>query len=132
MAKYVYPAVFTPEDGLYSVNFPDLEGCYTCGDTLADAIKMAEDVLALTLYSLEKRHLPIPEASLPGSIPLENDSFVNLVACDTIDYQRRNNTRSVKKTLSIPEWLDVIATEHNANFSQDLQEILKAKYVEIG
>ena len=50
MAKYVYPAIFTPEEKGFSVNFPDLQGCYTCGDDLADAIYMAEDVLAFTLY----------------------------------------------------------------------------------
>ena len=55
MSKYVYPAIFTSEpDGGYSVYFPDLEGCYTCGDTLADALFMAEDALALILYGYEK------------------------------------------------------------------------------
>ena len=100
MAKYVYPAVFTAEDGQYPVFFPDLEGCYTCGDTLAEAIEMAEDVLAFTLYSMEKRHEPIPVPSVSRSISVDENSFVNLIACDTIGYQRRNNTRSVKKTLS--------------------------------
>ena len=56
MAKYVYPAIFTPEeDGSYSIVFPDLEGCYTCGDNLEDGIEMAEDALALVLYGYEKR-----------------------------------------------------------------------------
>ena len=55
MAKYVYPAIFTKEEnGCYSIVFPDLEGCYTTGDSLVDGIYMAEDVLAFTLYSLEK------------------------------------------------------------------------------
>ena len=53
--KYAYPAIFTPEeDGGFSVVFPDLESCYTCGDNMADALIMAEDVLALTLYGYEK------------------------------------------------------------------------------
>ena len=42
MAKYCFPAVFTPEDGGYSVDFPDLEGCYTCGDSLPEALEMAD------------------------------------------------------------------------------------------
>ena len=55
MAKYAYPAIFTPEDdGSFSINFPDLEGCYTCGDSLEDGIEMAEDALALVLYGYEK------------------------------------------------------------------------------
>ena len=56
MAKYAYPAIFTPEeDGSYSINFPDLEGCYTCGDSLEDGIEMAADALPLVLYGYEKR-----------------------------------------------------------------------------
>ena len=55
MKKYSYPAVFTPEEnGAYSIYFPDFESCYTCGDSLADGIMMAEDVLAFTLYDYEK------------------------------------------------------------------------------
>ena len=54
MAKYAYPAVFTPEEnGRFSVNFPDLESCYTCGDDMKDALIMAEDALAFTLYDYE-------------------------------------------------------------------------------
>ncbi len=126
MAKYVYPAIFTKEKGgKYSIVFPDLEGCYTSGDNLADGIYMAEDVLAFTLYSLEKRHQPIPSPSHISKV--ENGSFINQIACDTIDYQKRNNNKSVKKTLSIPEWLNEIAMDANLNFSQILQDALKAK-----
>ena len=61
MFKFVYPVIFSSEpDGGYSVYFPDLEGCYTCGDTLADALFMAEDALALILYGYEKDQRPIP------------------------------------------------------------------------
>jgi hypothetical protein len=86
---------------------------------------MAEDVLAFTLYSLEKNHLPIPEPS--ESFPIDDNSFINLIACDTIEYQKMNNNKAVKKTLSIPEWLNEKATEANINFSQVLQEALKEK-----
>ena len=62
MSKYVYAAVFTKEqEGNYSVVFNDLEGCYTCGDTLEEAIEMAEDVLALTLYGYESQGREIPK-----------------------------------------------------------------------
>ena len=53
MAKYIYPAVFTKEGNFYTVRFPDLESCYTQGDSLQDAYEMASDVLCLTLYDLE-------------------------------------------------------------------------------
>lgn len=129
MSKYIYPAVFVRENGLYSVDFPDLKGCRTAGDSLADAMIMAEDVLAFALYCRESRSESIPTPSETESIQIPSEGFVNLVACDTLSYQRRNRTRAVKKTLTIPEWLDAIAKEHNANFSHDLQEILIEKYV---
>ena len=72
MAKYVYPAVFTPEeDGKYSVFFPDLDGCYTCGDDLQDAIVMAEDVLAFYLYDEEVAQNEIPKSSTTAEIELK-------------------------------------------------------------
>ena len=128
MARYVFPAVFTAEEnGLYSVYFPDLEGCYTSGDDLGDAIAMAEDVLAMTLYTYEKENTPIPKASDPATIELQADEFVNYVTTDTLYYQRRYGSKAVKKTLSIPEWLNNLATAENLNFSQVLQEALATK-----
>lgn len=128
MAKYVYPAVFTPEEsGQYSVVFPDIEGCYSGGDNLAEAIEMAEDALALMLYHLEQEKAPLPSASTIDSIAVDDKSFVNFIACDTLDYQKRNNTRAVKKTLSIPEWINEAATAAGVNFSQVLQEALIEK-----
>lgn len=128
MSRYVYPAVFTAEEnGAYSINFPDLEGCYTCGDDLADGIVMAEDVLALTLYNYEKEGRAIPVPSDPAAISLEANEFVNYIAANTLYYQKKFNNKSVKKTLTIPEWLNELATEENVNFSQTLQEALISK-----
>ena len=60
MAKYVYPAIFTKEkNNAYSVDFPDVENCYTCGDSLVDAMEMASDVLAMMLCFREKEKKPI-------------------------------------------------------------------------
>lgn len=87
MNKYAYPAVFTPEEnGAYAINFPDLEGCYTCGDNLTDGIIMAEDVLAFVLYEYEKENRPIPAPSSIDTILLEPQEFVNFIACDTLAY----------------------------------------------
>lgn len=126
MKKYVYPAVLTPENnGQYSVYFPDLEGCYTCGDDLADALFMAKDALAFTLYEYEADGRTIPDPSDPSTIKMEADEFINYVACDTLEYRKLNKSTSVKKTLSIPEWLNEEATEAGINFSQLLQKALK-------
>ena len=126
--KYVYPAIFTPEDnGGFSIAFPDLEGCYTCGDNLQDALYMAEDVLAFTLYDYEKEKKAIPEPSVVNKLIIEPNEFANYITCDTIGYQKRNNNKAVKKTLSIPEWLNEAAMAAEINFSQILQDGLKKK-----
>ncbi len=125
MAKYSFPAVFTlEEDGLYSVYFPDIKGCYTSGDNLADAIYMAQDVLAYALFDLEREGACIPNASDMSDIKHESNEFVNYIACDTIRYRKLHNNRAIKKTLTIPEWLNEAAMEMGINFSQVLQEAL--------
>lgn len=126
--KYVYPAIFTPEeDGGYSIIFPDLEGCFTCGDDLIDGMQMAEDVLALVLYGYEKDEREIPLPTKRENIKLQGKEFVNYVACDTMEYRKRYNNKAVKKTLSIPAWLNEKACSMNINFSQVLQEALMKK-----
>lgn len=128
MAKYAYPAVFAPaQEGGYTVNFPDLEGCFTEGDDMAEALYMAEDVLALTLYGYETDGRKIPVPSSPSSIELGPGEFVNFVACDTLAYRKMYNSKAVKKTLTIPEWLNESANAMGLNFSQVLQEALMAK-----
>ena len=124
--KYAYTAVFTPEEkGAYSVHFPDIQGCYTCGDDMADAVEMAKDALCLMLYDMEQNKKTIPIASNPRDISLENNEFTSVVACDTEFYRRFYENKSVKKTLSIPMWLNERAERAQVNFSGILQEALK-------
>lgn len=128
MNKYSYPAIFTPEEsGAFSINFPDLESCYTCGDSLADGILMAEDVLSFVLYNYEKEGKTIPSPSPLSEIQLEDNEFVNYIACDTLSYRKRFANAAVKKTLTIPSWLNEEATALGINFSQVLQEALLGK-----
>lgn len=127
MAKYLYPAVFTPEDAGYSVVFPDLKNCFTSGATLEEAMDMANDVLCLTLYDLEQESAAIPTASAVNDVPHGENEFVSLVSCDTIAYRKFFDNKAVKKTLSIPSWLNDMAERADINFSGTLQEALKAK-----
>ncbi|MDE5779169.1 MAG: type II toxin-antitoxin system HicB family antitoxin [Lachnospiraceae bacterium] len=126
MSKYSFPAVFTPEEnGGYSVNFPDLESCYTCGDDMTDAIMMAEDVLSLTLYNYEISERTIPAPSSPADISLSEGELINYIACSTLEYRKRFSNAAVKKTLTIPEWMNDEALRAGINFSQVLQDALK-------
>nr|DAN67529.1 MAG TPA: hypothetical protein [Caudoviricetes sp.]DAT50958.1 MAG TPA: hypothetical protein [Caudoviricetes sp.] len=125
MKKYIYPAVFTVEDGgLYSVEFKDLESCYTCGDDIDDAILNAQDVLSMVLYRYEKNGKTIPKPSSILDIEIDDKSFTSYVVGDTDTYRRMHNNKAVKKTLTIPEWMNEVAIAQNINFSQVLQDAL--------
>lgn len=128
MTKYVYPAIFTDEgNGQYSVLFPDLEGFYTSGESLEESIEMAEDVLALVLYGYETDKRVIPSPSRLSDIHTAPNEFVNYVRCDTMEYRKIYASKAVKKTLTIPEWMNHEATSLGINFSQVLQEALLQK-----
>ena len=88
---------------------------------------MAEDALAFTLYDYEKEKKEIPGASALNDLKVASNEFTNYITCDTIGYQKRNNNKAVKKTLSIPEWLNEAAMAAGVNFSQILQDGLKKK-----
>lgn len=128
MAKYVYPAVFTEEEnGQYSVVFQDLEGCYTCGDSMEQAIEMAQDALALVLYGYETEGKEIPAPSKRQNITLAQGEFINDIRCDTLEYRKLYNSKSVRKNVTLPEWLNEEAEALKINFSQVLQEALLQK-----
>lgn len=127
MAKYIYPAVFTNDGDYVSVNFPDFESCYTQGDNLQDAYDMAEDVMCLTLYNIEESGKTAPEASDISEIKVDAGSFVSLVTCDTVEYCKSFDSKAVKKTLTIPSWLNTMAEREEINFSAVLQRALKAE-----
>lgn len=128
MAKYVYPAVFTEEaEGGYSVSFPDVPGCYTGADTLEDAIKRAEDALCLMLYDMEESGSEIKRATRIQDVEHSEKEFVSLIGCDTLEYRKFFNSKAIKKTLTIPAWLNTMAERQELNFSAVLQEALKAK-----
>lgn len=125
MAKYVYPAIFTPEpEGGYSIYFPDVKNCYTQGEDLSDGIAMAEDVLALMLWQHEEDGTQIIDPTPIKDISLEGESFSTLISADTLEYRKRFGKKAVKKTLTIPGWLDEMAKNENLNFSNVLQEAL--------
>ena len=128
MAKYAFPAVFTPEDeGGYSISFPDIECCYTSAETLVEGMDNANDVLTLMLYDMEETDQAIPEASDIKDIKTDGKAFSTLIYCDTIEYRKLFNSKAVKKTLSIPAWLNTLAEREDINFSFVLQKALKAE-----
>lgn len=124
MAKYIYPAVFTKENNEYLVTFPDIEGCYTHGLDIAEAMDMAADALCLMLYGYEEDGVPIPGSSDISEMVTEKNTFTTLISCDTAAYRKFFDNKAVKKTLSIPSWLNKEAEAAHINFSSVLKEAL--------
>lgn len=127
MNKLFYPAIFhIAEEGGFWVSFPDIPECLTQGDNMEQAYEMAVDALGLSLspYFENKKELPVP--SSPSAISVD-DGFLVIVEFDIEAYRRRYSSKAVKKTLTIPEWLNEEAISMGINFSQVLQEALIAK-----
>ena len=125
MAKYVFPAIFTKEvEGGYSIVFPDVEGAFTQGEDMLDGVTMANDALCLMLYQLELEGKSIPTPSEPLDLKLKSNEFVALIDCDTLEYRKFYDNKAVKKTLSVPAWLNTRAEAEGINFSQTLQKAL--------
>ena len=126
--KLIYPACFYPsEDGSYTVVFPDLPGCVTEGKSLADAMEMAEDAVSGWLLGEVEENKQLPKASFIHDITADeyNNGFVSLIAIDLNEYAQKHGSKAVKKTLTIPAWLNTIAEQKNVEFSAILQEALK-------
>lgn len=130
----MYPACFYKEkEGGYSVLFPDFDGAGTCGNTFDEAMKMAIDFLAGYLYELEREKKTFPAASEINTVDPDSlyDGYesviVNMVAVDAPEYAKKHFKKTVKKTLSIPTWLNDKAVEQNINFSALLREALEKR-----
>lgn len=128
MNKLFYPALFhKAEEGGFWVTFPDIPECMTQGDDMEESYNMAVDALGLSLIEMEKENIPLPSPSSPDMIQAEPDSFLVVIEFDMLAYKKRTSSSAVKKTLSIPEWLNEEALALNINFSQVLQEALMEK-----
>ena len=128
MKKLFYPAIFhKAEEGGYWVTFPDLPECVTEGDDMEEAYGMAVDALGLALIARIKSKEELPKASSIENIERQEDGSVVVIEFDKAEYERKHNNKAVKKTLTIPEWLNEEALAMNINFSQVLQEALMEK-----
>lgn len=120
---FVYPALFHKENDEYWVEFPDLPGCHTYGSDLTEAVSSAQEALSGYLLTLLEDGKNLPASSSVSDFD-PKDGFVSLVSCDFDQYK---NSQAVKKTLSIPKWLNDRALAMGINFSQVLQEALISK-----
>ena len=126
MAKTIYPIILHPEkEGGYSVDVPDLE-IGTQGETIAECIDMARDAIGLWGICRQDDHKPIP-APTTLTPHCGKDDLVTLVDVDFDAYRRANDMRAVRKNVTLPSWLCDLAEKSGVNFSQVLQDGLRAK-----
>lgn len=126
MDRYIYVAIFTKDNNVYNVSFPDLPGCYTYGNTMEEAYNMAKEALELHLYGMEDDGDQIPIPTPLESMKINHKtSFTTLIEAYMPLVRNQILNKSVKKTLTIPKWLNDLAEKHNINFSQLLQDSLK-------
>ncbi|MDR3294966.1 MAG: type II toxin-antitoxin system HicB family antitoxin [Clostridiales Family XIII bacterium] len=123
--KYVYPVVFSPDADGFCVYAPDLPGCVTEAADYADGIGKIREGLCGMLYILERDGMPVPLPSDPLAVEREADDLVSLVDIDTDAYKRRVGSRAVRRTISIPEWMDDLASQTGVSLSQITQEALR-------
>lgn len=127
MNKLFYPAIFhKAEEGGFWISFPDIPECLTEGDDMQQAYEMAVEALGLALIGRKEEGEEIPIPSEIGEIRNEDGTIV-IVGFDILEYKKKHNARAVKKTLSIPEWLNEEAVARGVNFSSVLQEALMVK-----
>lgn len=126
--NYIFPAIISKlADDDYNVKFVDFEEIITYGRTLEEAYDMAEDALKLEIFDLYSDKLDIPLATDINKIKTNNGETIILVRVNLVKILKEYDNRSVKKTLTIPSWMNEMAESKKINFSQVLQEALKNK-----
>lgn len=122
---YIYPAIFNYEDDGISISFPDLPGCFSCADTDEEALYMAKDALGLYMVCAEEDDENLKAPSKLNKISLEKNQRAILVEVYMPLFREAVQNSSVKKTLTIPKWINDLAEKNKINFSQVLQTALK-------
>lgn len=126
--NYVYPAIFFKEEGQVIVEFPDIPDLATFGDDIGDALSMAQDALGLYLFTALRDGDKLNAPSAIDTIkPERDDALVNLVCVDLDAFAKAYSDKAVKKTLSIPAWLNTACENAGINYSKVLKDALVAR-----
>ena len=125
LEKIFYPVIFHIEENGYSTFVPDLDGCFSQGDDMSQAVAMTQGAIGLMLEEYLERSEELPKPSKIEKIKKDKNDFVVMVEFDPVKYLEQNSNKAVKKTLTIPNWLNVIAEKNKINFSQILQKAIR-------
>ena len=126
--QLTYPAIFYEGKGGYAVEVPDLPGCVSGGETLAEAILMGTDAASGWVLTELEDGKSAPAASPITSIQPESGGFASMLVLDMKAYAEKYGSKAIRKNLTIPAWLNTYAESKKINFSQVLQDSLTAIY----
>ncbi|MFD1421028.1 type II toxin-antitoxin system HicB family antitoxin [Lactiplantibacillus songbeiensis] len=118
----IYPAIFEPTDGVIMVSFPDVPAVHTFGDNDVEATLMATDALALALYG-ESR----PKPSAVADVQLKANQYLVMITVDMDEARRKITRPTVRKNVTIPADLEVLARKQGLNFSEVLTKALRTQ-----
>ena len=120
--SYIYPAIYEYENnGTISVYFPDIDNCFTIGETIEECVRNAKECLELFIETeLEE------EKTLPPPSDYDNITGNKFLVVAEIENMKKQN-KAVNKTVTLPYWLNVAAEKEHINFSGVLQEALKER-----
>ena len=118
---YIFPCVFIYRETEISIYFPDLDGCVSSGENEKEAFKNAKDVLCLHLFGMEQDGDDIPEPTELRSLKLKDKYTAALIEVFMPPFRAKQANKYIKKTLTIPAWLNIEAEQAGVNFSQILQ-----------
>jgi predicted RNase H-like HicB family nuclease len=122
---FIYPAVFTPDGDALMVTFPDLPMVITYGEGITHAYEMAKEALGAYLEMAIDSGDKLPKPSAPNKVKISKGGFVSLIDVDLIQFKTMYTNKAIKKTLTIPEWLNNMAESKHINFSAILQKALR-------
>lgn len=129
--NFIYPCILEYDEDGINVSFPDLPGCFTFGETEEEAITNAKEALEGFIYFMEVDGDPLPEPSRILDIPCKKNTVVVLVNVWMVPVRDEMMNKTVKKTLTIPKWINDVGIKNNVNFSKLLQVAVK-QYLNIG
>lgn len=131
--KVVYPVIFTQSENMIFVEVPDLE-ILTEGKDITNAIDMARDAIGLKIISLEDSNIKIPNSTDllkididKGTFSEEGISYVSIIDVDITEYRRKVDNKSVRRNITLPNWLNLEAEKAHINVSKVVQEALMEK-----
>lgn len=120
--KIIYPAICHYEDGGYWCEFPDLEGCFSQGDSAQEIVENAKEALECHCGYFFEQEKTLPKPTLITDLKADGKDFLTYIECDI-----QNSGKSIRKNVTIPDWLNRKAESAQINFSQTLQEALCQK-----